>query len=168
MRARSFMCLATLLAPLSLIGTGALQAANQTVTFKVPVKLQSIHPDITQPQIHCWLLDKDGKNVRDDKQIVPIPISAGSYEGPINVPVTVTNWEAEQAVGWHCELVLTTKGSPGTWLTYPITQEGSGPRPGQAKSGAPLVHKVEGKFGPVSVTNQPPKQLQPELLKRRP
>ena len=128
------------LAALILATAASVAAADQVVTFQVPVKLQNIHPDITKPTIECALLGKDGGNVVTAKKIVPIV--GGNYSGPpVPVPVNVTQGQAEAAAGWRCQL----------WL-FPAVGSGYEPKQGsglplqQAKPDTPLVYKVEGKF----------------------
>ena len=69
----------TVLAALILATAASVTAADQVVTFQVPVKLQNLHPDITKPTIECVLLGKDGGNVVTAKKIVPIV--GGNYSG---------------------------------------------------------------------------------------
>lgn len=130
----------TALAVLILATAASVPAADQVVTFQVPVKLQNLHPDITKPTIECVLLGKDGGIVTTARKVVPIV--GGNYSGPpVSVPVTATQGQAEVAAGWRCQL----------WL-FPTVGSGYEPKQGsglplqQAKPGTPLVYKVEGKF----------------------
>ncbi|TFH32040.1 MAG: hypothetical protein E4G97_03210 [Deltaproteobacteria bacterium] len=128
------------LAVLGLATAGSSPAADQVVTFQVPVKLQSIHPDVTKPTIDCMMLGKDGGIITHSTKVVPI--SGGNYSGPpVSVPVNVTQGQAEIAAGWRCQLWLFPAAGSG----YQPAQ-GSGLPLQQAKPGTPLVYKVEGKF----------------------
>jgi len=94
------------LAGIAALGAGLLlaaapaRAADQEITFQVPVKVEKLHPEVTAISIGCRVTPV-GSFGRAD-----VNIANGAYTGTVAVKVKVTQGESATAQGYRCELFL--------------------------------------------------------------
>jgi hypothetical protein len=78
-------------------------AAERQVTFKVPLILTDLHPDVSEVGVECKVLDKYDASL--GWAAINVPVSNGTYSGTVSITVNVA--DNDQPVGWRCSL---------TWL----------------------------------------------------
>jgi hypothetical protein len=81
-------------------------------TFEVPVRLTNLHPDITQGNVRCDVLDERPIVIGTSGGSSPgFSISGGHYEGTVTVAFNATQpWRART---YRCELMLRRGGRAG-------------------------------------------------------
>lgn len=114
-----------------LLAAAPARAADQEVTFQVPVKVEKLHPEVTRVAVACRVTPTNAYGTAE------VNIANGAYTGTVAVKVKVTQGESATAQGYRCELFLYPPQGSG-W------KAGSAVPQGQAKAGTEFVPAVEG------------------------
>lgn len=123
------------------------------LTFRVPVNLSNLHPDVKRARVVCGIGASESApvNILTGFMSAPINIGAeGAYRGTVTVEINELGLTPERRAvvrAWGCFLVLTNtvSGSAlGRWV--PPTSPGSsvGPVWAMPKSGTPFSSQVHG------------------------
>ena len=137
---------------LGAIGLALAQAAFAAeLTFRVPVNLSNLHPDVKRVRVVCGIGASESApvNILTGFMSAPINIGAdGAYRGTITVEINELGGltpERRAAVrAWGCFLVLTNtvSGSAlGRWVPPGLS---GGPVWAMPKSGTPFSSQVHG------------------------
>ena len=74
--------------------------ADQVVTLRVPVMLQKLHPKVVEFGINCFITPTTAWG----KAHIPVPNH--SFDGVVDVKVTVSDAQSLSATGYQCKLFL--------------------------------------------------------------
>jgi hypothetical protein len=140
---------------LMLLGAGAM--ADQTVNFKVPVKLANLYPDVKSFSVGCRVTTSANPVSNWASGRTDINVTQ-TYDNTVNVAVTVPDSVASQVNYWVCEISLFHTGAGmGCTPTTSATVNAC-----KAKAGTQLVTKVEGPLqSGAAAVSSPPLQLKP-------
>jgi len=127
-------------------------SADQTITFKVPVKLNNLYADVKSFSASCRVTTAANPIILWAFGRTDINVSK-SYDGIVDVPVKVPDSAASEVNYWVCEISLFSTGA-GNGCTPKVDASTSACK---AKAGTQLVTKVE---GPLSKTSSSMPQLQ--------
>lgn len=124
----------------ALAGLTAIPAhADQTITFRVPVRLTKIYPDVKKFVVSCTLRHTSNMAANYGFGRADLSINK-SYIGTVNVPVKVPDSVATQVNAWTCEVGLFHNGPACTpAVNSPVAAC-------KAKAGTQLVTKVQGQL----------------------
>ena len=112
------------------------RAADKTVTFQVPVKVENLDPQVGTIFMRCTITGPDYSVTNMSSQI---PVRAGVYTGMLSVPVTVLAADLGKVREWHCQLILSrTGGGPFSEINNPNNP--------WSKAAPGSVHQVYGQF----------------------
>lgn len=128
-------------AGIALLGSPAdAEAANTTVTFRVPVSVRGLDRSVHTVGVTCWILRKG--NMGAGAKRVTFPVKFGqAYVRTLSIPVTLTPTQAQKAVSWDCMLGLNPTLNGMTIPSYHAPTSLS-----KAKAGTPLKVEVKGTF----------------------
>lgn len=84
-------------------------AADRTVTFQVPVKLEKLDPQVTGFLVTCTIFGDLYFKVANN--ISPtLPVQNGAYTGVLSVPLTVPESDVGKVKTWACGALLIGPG----------------------------------------------------------
>ena len=126
--------------------------ADQTITFKVPVKLNNLYADVKSFSASCRVTTAANPSAAWASGRTDINVSK-NYDGIVDVPVKVPDSAASEVNYWVCEIYLFSTGA-GSGCTPKVDAPSSACK---AKAGTQLVTKVE---GPLSKTTSSVPRLQ--------
>ena len=126
--------------------------ADQTIMFKVPVKLNNLYADVKSFSASCKVTKADNPNTLWTHGRTDINVSK-NYDGIVDVPVTVPDSIASEMNYWVCEIAL-FHTSAASGCTPKVDASTSACK---AKAGTQLVTRVE---GPLPRTSSSVPQLQ--------
>lgn len=132
------LALATALLATTLCPPGAWAAE---ITFKVPVNLTALHPDVEGARVSCRIESAAGLATGSTPLGPPVGGSI-QREATVTVAVDPLPVMANHKAKWICVLTLVAKGTgphmpPVPSYTHPLL-------PLRARTGTPLVTQVEG------------------------
>lgn len=119
-------------------------SADQTITFKVPVKLNNLYADVKSFSASCRVTTAANPAVQWAQGRTDINVSK-NYDGIVDVPVKVLDSAASEVNYWVCEIYLFSTGA-GNGCTPKVDASTNACK---AKAGTQLVTRVE---GPLSQT----------------
>ena len=102
------MRLRALAVALAAFAASAAFAADKTVTFNVPVKIENLDPQVSALTMICAIT---GPNSYAQTKVVSMPYSNGGYVGMVNVPVTVPSADLGKVKSWSCYLRIAGPGA---------------------------------------------------------
>lgn len=126
--------------------------ADQTITFKVPVKLTNLYADVKSFSAQCRVTKAANPNSAWAVGRTDINVSK-NYDGIVDVSVPVPDSVAVEVDYWVCEIYLFSTGV-GSGCTPKVDASTNSCK---AKAGTQLVTKVE---GPLSKTSSSILQIQ--------
>lgn len=136
------MIVARLVVVVFLAATAAPVPAMQTVTLRVPVNLQNLHPEVTKFSIACTITPTDAIARTD------VPVVNRAFSGTVEVKVNVQDAQSLSAKGYQCRLFVIG----GDGLLAPATQESGGQPLQKGKPGTSFNVAVEGPLPPAGTT----------------
>lgn len=130
----------------SLLAFAASASAEQEITFRVPVNLQNLHPEIANVSVQCRVTPTNAHGRMD------LPVVNRAFNRTVEVRVKVTDGQSAVAEGYRCELHLFSAAGEGV----APSQDPSASAYAKAKLGTPFVQFVEGPLPkPGSVRSSP-------------
>lgn len=127
-------------------GCATAALADQVVTLRVPVMLQNLHPKVVEFGITCFITPTTAWGRAD------IPVPNHSFDGVVDVKVTVSDAQSLSATGYQCKLFL----HPAKGNGFPPEQGFDASPEARARTDAPFKAIAEGLLpkvgsGPVAV-----------------
>jgi hypothetical protein len=126
--------------------------AEQTVTLRVPVKLENLYPDVKSFSIGCRLTKSSSPstNYAGGRKDINI-LGKGKYHGMVSVPIKVPDSISTIVNYWVCNIYLfRVSASGGCKPSYNTAVKAC-----RAKAGSQLVTTVKGRlFGIRPVRNK--------------